>query len=319
MLDILSITGPIYIIIALGFLATFCGLFAKSDMQVFGKFVLHFALPALLFSSLSQRSIAEIFNPSYLIVYLMGSLLIVTTGYKGSLHLYRQNPTAATFSAMGMSCSNSGFVGFPILLLTMPEVAGVSLALNMIVENLVMIPLLLIMAEKSRGNSSNKVLRMTLFRLLKSPLIIGLIAGFATSLLQLHLPEFLSRTINIFSMASGALSLFVIGGALVGQSFQGVGRKIYPIVIGKLLLHPLAVLGFVLLLPVTGLPLLDPSLLKAAILMAAMPMMSIYTILAQSYGLEDSSSSAMLVTTIASFFSLSGLLLLLQISEGIII
>jgi len=39
MLEIISITGPIYVAIALGFLTTRLGLFAKQDMRVLGKFV----------------------------------------------------------------------------------------------------------------------------------------------------------------------------------------------------------------------------------------------------------------------------------------
>jgi len=317
MLDILSITGPIYIVITLGFLATRFGLFAKNDMRVFGKFVLNFALPALVFSSLSQRTVAEIFNPSYLIAYLLGSLLISAAGYFWSIYFANQNPTLATFNAMGMSCSNSGYVGLPILLLTMPDIAGVSLALNMIVENLIMIPLLLVMAEQSRGESGNKVLGQALARLLKNPLIIGLLAGFCAALFQIRLPEVLTRTVTLFSLASTALSLFVIGGTLVGLPVQGLGRRVFPIVIGKLILHPLAVLTFILLLPIIGLPALDPSLQKAAVLMGAMPMLSIYTILAQAYGQEDASSAAMLTTTVVSFFTLSGLLFLLKIGGSI--
>ena len=45
-----------------------------------------------------------------------------------------------------------------------------------------------------------------------------------------------------------------------------------------------------------------------AVLMAAMPMMGIYLILAQANGQEDFSAAALLVTTLGSFFTLSGLL-----------
>ena len=60
MLDILAITGPIYLAIALGYATTRWGVFARADMRVFGKFTLYLALPALLFNALSQRSVAEI-------------------------------------------------------------------------------------------------------------------------------------------------------------------------------------------------------------------------------------------------------------------
>ncbi len=52
-IDILGITGPIYLAIALCYLATRRGVFSKTDMPVFGEFTIHIALPALLFNALS--------------------------------------------------------------------------------------------------------------------------------------------------------------------------------------------------------------------------------------------------------------------------
>jgi len=125
------------------------------------------------------------------------------------------------------------------------------------------------------------------------------------------LPEPVLRAINLFALSSAGLSLFVIGGTLVGLPLAGLGQQIMPIAFGKLVLHPLAVFAAVMALPMLGLAALEPSLRMAAVLLAAMPMMGIYPILAQSYGKEDLGAAALLVTTIASFFSLSGLIWLL--------
>jgi predicted permease len=139
-------------------------------------------------------------------------------------------------------------------------------------------------------------------------MIIGLSAGLAVSLMGWTLPEPVARTVNLFAVSSGALSLFVIGGALVGLPMRGMGRQVAPVVFGKLLLHPLAVLLATVVLPALGLPAMDPSLRMAAVLMAAMPMMGIYPILAQAYGQAAFSAAALLVTTVVSFFTLSGFL-----------
>ena len=74
MLDILSITGPIYIAIALGWLATRAGLFERADMRVLGRFVLYVALPALLFDAVSKRHVADILDWRYLLVYALSGL-----------------------------------------------------------------------------------------------------------------------------------------------------------------------------------------------------------------------------------------------------
>lgn len=312
MLDIFAVTFPIYLIVGLGYFLTRSGLFAKTDMRVFGKFVINLALPALMFKALSQRRFAEIVNPSYMLAYTVGSLLVLTLGYHWSRQLRRQSAITSTFYAMGMSCSNSGFVGYPILLLTLAPVAGVALALNVMVENLVVIPLLLILAERGKGSGHPLMAAaQTLARLAKNPMIIALFAGLAVSLSGWTMPAPLAQTISMFANASGALSLFVIGGALVGLPLAGMGQKVWPIVVGKLLLHPLLVWLCIEALPYLGLPLLPHELRVAAILLAAMPMMGIYTTLAQNYGQDDYCAAAALLATVASFFSVSGLLWLL--------
>ncbi len=59
---ILSVTVPIYLLIGVGWLAVRGGLFQKAEMRVLGRFVVSFCLPALVFTALSQRRIAEVLH-----------------------------------------------------------------------------------------------------------------------------------------------------------------------------------------------------------------------------------------------------------------
>lgn len=313
MLDILAITAPIYVLILLGYVLTRLGLFAKAEMRVFGKFVINLALPALLFRALSQRELGEIVNVTYLLGYFLGSLAMIGLGYAWFRRVADQSPTASAVGAMGVSCSNSGYVGYPILLLTLAPVAGVSLALNMVVENLLIIPFLLFLADRERaGTNKWRSLAKSLARLARNPLILGMLAGLAVPLLGLSLPAPAIRTVDMLAAACSGLALFVVGGTLVGVPLRGFGLRLAPIVVGKLILHPLLVFLAISALPSLGFGALEPSLRMAAVLLAAMPMMGIYPTLAQAYGQEDFSAVALLVTTFASFFTLSGILWLLQ-------
>lgn len=309
MLDILAITGPIFAAIALGYLCTRAALFSRADMRVLGQFVIKIALPALLFAALAQRDFGEILNPSYLLAYLAGTLALVWLGLLWGKRSGK-SPTNSVVAVMGMACSNSSFVGYPILLLTVAPVAAVALALNTLVENLLVIPLLLALAERGQGQAGHwtAVLGESLQRLAVNPIILSLLAGLGVSVLRWQLPEPVLRTVNLFALASAGLSLFVIGGTLVGLPLHGLVRQVWPISLAKLVLHPLAVLLATLAVPMVGLPPLAPDLRTAAVLLAAMPMMSIYPILAQTYGREDQGAAALLVTTVLSFFSLSGLI-----------
>ena len=180
----------------------------------------------------------------------------------------------------------------------------------MIVENLLLIPLMLALAEAGQGEQSrwHQVLGQSLKNLSRNPMVLALLAGFFVSLMGWKLPGPFARTMTMFSQASGALSLFVIGGSLAGLHIEGMRHQVEQIATGKLLLHPLVVLATLLLIELAGMAPMDPQLRIGVVLTAACPMMGIYPILAQKYGRDGLAAAALLGTTTASFVTISALL-----------
>lgn len=143
-------------------------------------------------------------------------------------------------------------------------------------------PLALALADSDdRKQRPLQALFSTLKALVRNPMIRAIFAGLLTSALQWRLPLVLDQTVTMAAAAAPPTALFVIGGSLVGLKLAGIRGDLALITCGKLLLHPLCVLAFVLLLPPQ-----QPLLRSAAVLFAAMPMMSIYPVLAQRYGHE---------------------------------
>lgn len=307
MTDVLAITGPIYLCIALGYATTRAGLFARAEMRTLGKFVINLGLPALLFNALATRPIEDLLHADYLLVYALVSLTSALAGLYWYRRLRQEALTPSVVSAMGMSCSNSGFVGYPIMLLTFPDIAGVALALHMVVENMVLIPLLMALAERGQGQAKpwQQVARDTVRSLLTNPMVLGVLLGMLFSAMQWQLAAPVARTVNLLALSSSALALFVIGGSLLGLRVQGIVGRVLPIAAGKLVLHPLLAAGALYLLPLLGGQTMDPALAKALVLACAMPMMGIYPVLAQRFGMEDLAAASLLFTTIASFFTLN--------------
>ena len=75
MTQILLATAPIYILIAVGFLAARSGL-SKADKQGFGRFVLYLCVPPLLSRALAQRKLGEVINFPFLVAYSAGWLAV---------------------------------------------------------------------------------------------------------------------------------------------------------------------------------------------------------------------------------------------------
>jgi len=305
MLAVLSITAPIFILIALGFMSARIGLLTREQTRGLGTFVINFALPALVLKALSDRSIGEVLNVPYLLAYALGSLAVFGMGFAVSRGLRKENLTANAISALGVSVSNSGFIGYPIVVMVLGAPAAVALALGMLVENLLLIPLALALAEtgKQSGGGSLAVLRETVKRLLSNPLIIAISLGLLLSLLEIRLPAIPAKVVEMLASASAPVALFVIGGTLYGLKTRGMWLDIGQASVGKLILHPLAVFAAFALLPTVERPLMI-----AGVLFASAPMMSIYPIIGQRFGLEERCAASLVAATVLAFFTISALI-----------
>ena len=309
MLEVLSVTLPIFILIALGFAAMRLGATTAADIQALGTFVIRFALPALIFNSLAQRPFAEIANARYLAAYIVGSLAVFAAMFALAHALKPGDRARDAIQALGSSCSNTGFVGYPIALLFVGPRATVAVALTMVVENIIVMPLALALAESGRraGKKTSAGPRRLVGKLARNPLIIAIVLGAVTSFAGIPLPVPLARAVNMLAMASSAVALFVVGGMLVGLQVGGVTRDAARIVAGKLLLLPAAVFAAQLALA----PALDPDLRKSMLIFASSPTLSIFPLIGRQYGQERVCAASVVMATGLSFLTMSALLLLL--------
>lgn len=313
MLAILAITFPIYAAVALGYLTVRKGVFRPEHMPVFGGYVMNIALPALLFDAVASRDVGEVFNLTYMVVFLAGALATIAIASVW-FTVVGLSPSRRAVAIMGTTCPNSGFIGYPVMLLTFPTLAGQILALNMLVENFVIIPLCLALMEASKKGADAHVLRKVgriLVGVLRRPMVIGLLAGLLVSLSGIALPEALTRLFTMLAASASALALFVIGGSLVGVPIRGNRATAIQIVLGKLFLHPTMVLVALIAAPAIGLAPLDDELRIAVVLSAAIPMFSIYALFAQELGHEGMASIAQITATAAAFVTLNALLFVL--------
>ena len=311
MLDILAITTPIFMIIAIGYIAVSRNIVPQTVVRGMGAFVINFALPCLLIRALIARDISEVLNMDYLAVYGAGSLIIFALGYFFARVIAKKSQQNAALQGMGMSASNSGFVGYPIVVQLLGPTAAIALALCFIIENLVITPLTLILGDSAQTEGANRwhILRKSFVRLAQNPIIIALLIGLLISISGITLPGPIFSVVDMLASASGPVALFVIGGGLVGLKLHGLRFDITRIVFGKLVLHPLMIcllLGFV--------PDLDPTMKIAAVTFASGPMFGIYPIYGQRYGHEGMNAAALMAATLLSFVTISTTLWLLDIS-----
>lgn len=304
MLSVFAITTPIFLLIIFGFVAVKAQVISAEVNSGLGRFVFYFAMPAMMFRSLSSLEFNDLMSPTFLGAYAIGSLLVFSLGLLASRQGMLASGFPAALAGMGMASSNSAYFGFPVMLLVFANPPVKEFAMVLLVENLLMMPLAFALLEygarRDDGLTGLAFWKPILKRVLGSPVLLAIVFGVSASLLQVRLPEAVDQSLAMLGRAAAPVALFMIGGSLVGASLRGTGRQTAVIVIGKLVLHPLLVA-----LMLSVLPGVDPQLKVVAILFAAMPMLSIYPVVGGVYGQQMQSSAVLLVTTVAAFFSIS--------------
>lgn len=299
MFDVLALTAPIYLLIATGFIATLSGYVAADDVRAVGRVVMRLCMPAAIFVAISSAQLTEVLRWNFVLGYTAGSLLVFGAGLILARRVLGQSQQGAALLAMGMSCSNSAFMGFPVAAMVVGDGALAAFTMAMLIENILMMPLAVTLAEARRGQGL-RALAQTMAGMVRNPLLIAVCAGVVFSLSGLPMPGFVGGTLAMLAPVAPPVALIVVGGIVATlPPARGVGVVPW-IVVGKLVAHPLAVLAC---LSLAG-PMPAP-LLLSGVLIAAVPMMSIYALFGQRWGQEQVAASAMLTATVLSFVTVS--------------
>ncbi len=294
---VLAAIIPVFIVIGAGWLAVRTRYVEPAAMGALAGFVLKIALPSLIFTALTGAPLGDILNRGYLLAYGGASLAVMALAFSIGRFALGLSLTPAMVQALGMSSANSGFMGFPIAAMMIGPAAAPLLAQNMVIENLVVVPLGMVLAEmgQRRVGSLRGIVLGVAGSLARNPLLVAIALGVTVAALGVRLPEPVARPISLMGAVAGPVALFVVGGTLAGLPRGGTPAGVARIVAGKLLLHPLAVFAALSLAP--GLP---PVMVAGGTIFAAMPMMSIYPIIGARFGMAGLTAAALLATTVCS-------------------
>ncbi|WP_286237619.1 AEC family transporter [Neptuniibacter halophilus] len=308
MLQLFLLTLPIFILITIGYFAVRAGWVSESALPSLGSYVIKLALPALLFKSMASRPVEESLNFDYMLAYACGSVFLMLIAFTVSTRLRGASCWESAFQGLGSTLANSAFIGLAITGELFGSAAATAVALTMLVDLLILIPLGLIMADLCSGEGDPVQRTLQLFkRTLVNPLVLSIAAGLIVAWQGLSLPAVLEQAIGTLGSSAPAVALFVIGGSLVGSSVSGRLADIGQMTLFKLIFHPAAVALAIWLLPE-----FDPVMQTLAILMAAMPMASVLSLLGQRYGQTALCASSLVVATALSFMSINLVLIILS-------
>jgi predicted permease len=302
--------------------ATRFALLSLAAIPGLSVFVLYFALSAMLFRFGAAIPLAQLLNFPLMLLYAVCSIVLVAATITASRN-ERIGIKDAAFGAMSAVYSNSGFMGIPLLVALIGESAIAVVIVTLLVDQVLISSICMSIAHaKGLGQSRGlRALTIAAVRSLKAaalnPMLWSILAGILFGLSGLTMSAPVAKTIELLSDAASPVALFTTG-AILARNTLGAQRKhpamdYLPLALTKLLAHPLLIFLGLRSAQAMGFTFDRPTFL-AVLLMAALPSASNVSMLAERFGADSGRiARVIMVTTVLSFFTFSGMVWLLEI------
>ncbi|MBF7686758.1 AEC family transporter [Acinetobacter rathckeae] len=300
---LLSVMLPIFILILMGYASVGMGLIQLEQTKALGTFVMKVSLPAFMLYTLSQdNQLDDLWIPSYLMVYGVASLALFFAAYYCFKRWFLQRPASALVLSLGAATSNTGLVGAAILPMLIGKDVMYYLALTILFESFILTSLMLFLAESSTSTTAqfSVLSKKTLQHIFRNPLVLAILIGLTCLLFEYQPPSLLMEPLAWLGKVSAPLALFVIGGTLSKLRLRHIEKQAILLMVLKTLCLPALVFALFLMIPKV-----DDAMVHIAVMIAMLPMPTLFMTLGQIYGIEKRTNNAFILSNISSLCLLS--------------
>lgn len=287
----LSTTGPILALIAMGWLARRRGWLQAGDERVLNAYVYYFALPALFYCDLS----GTVFDAANLRLALASTLPIFAAALAFALAAPAFGWSRETLHLLVLSAAfgSLGFFGIPFVSFAFGEAMDRTASLCAAAGSLAGVSLSLVVLESHGAGSGLGVLdraRVVGRRLLANPLFLSIALGTATSLSGLALPGPVLAPLHMLGRSTVTVALFLLGVFLYGRDY-GELRTALGLSLLRAVLLPVLGLAACALLGVRG------EERAVVVLMHAMPVAVAMIVLSERYDFRRRTVASLLLVS----------------------
>ena len=215
----LNATVPIFFTMILGFVFRKVGLMDEEFTNKANKFVFQAALPALLFSDLSQANFRDVWNGTFVAYCALTTMICIVISILISC-LWKDKSIQGEF-VQGAYRSSAAILGIAIIqnLYGNAGMAPLMIIGSVPLYNVMAVITLSLFAPGGGKLDTAKLIR-TLKGIATNPIILGILTGMVWSLLHLPMPTILNTAVDNLGKTATPLGLMAMGGALkFGKAF----------------------------------------------------------------------------------------------------
>jgi malonate transporter len=309
LIGLFNLLAPFFGLIGLGF---FCGKAVKqpeAGLAWMQFFLIYVALPCLFYRLIADKSLDELTNWSFVAATTIGTFSAFALSFAAGWRHTRDLPQSVMQGVAG-SYSNVGYMGPPLILAALGNDASAAVVLIFVFDNLLLfslVPLLMSAADPERQHLSATIRRIV-WRVATHPFNVATAIGVVASYRHLKLPMAADQIVTWLSGAAAPCALFILGVTVALRPLGRLPGEVPALVFIKLILHP--IFAWVLLSAIGD---FGPAWTYAAVIMAALPpALNIFVISTQYNVGVERASACVLMGTLASIVTLTGVLYLIK-------
>ncbi|MFV7495849.1 AEC family transporter [Klebsiella michiganensis] len=308
MLSTLNVVLPVFALILVGWLARKLKILGETALTELNRFVVYLALPALLFDIIANAMWADLAQPAFISAFSIGMMVVFFLTLFVQLRRTRHLADAA-IDALNAGYANTGFIGFPLVIVFLGHEALAPTLIATILTVSVLFGIGIIIIETGlQGEVKRRIIFTRVAKsLIKNPLLVSPAIAICILLSGLTVPDSINVFLKLLGGAASPCALIALGLFLAGQSDKKTNNDNFTVtllVVLKLLIQPALTWWFA-----TKVFHLSPLLVHTAVLLAALPTGTGPFMLAEFYRREASTTSkCVLVSTVLSMFTLSAYL-----------
>ncbi|HEY0877218.1 MAG TPA: AEC family transporter [Zeimonas sp.] len=307
-----EIVLPVFVLIALGFVAARRALLGAEGVRALSDAAFLIFMPALLFGAIARVDFDRLTPGAAFAYYAVGLPLFAAVLF--AQWMRGRGAATATIRALGSVFGNTVMLGIPVVRLAYGE-TGLAFLLTIIAWHaLVFLSLGALVLEtallgrRADGQSSWRRLAKHLLQVARAalihPVVLPILAGLAWSALHWTLPVPLDRALGMLGAAAAPLCLVLLGASLAQFELRAGLASAAALTLVKSVLFPLLVWGVG-----TWMLRLEPLPLAVATVAAALPTGANVYLFAQRYQTQVGEVSATVaLSTLAAALTLPWLL-----------
>ena len=309
MSPVITLAFPFFGLIILGF---GCGKLMKipeDGLRWMNFFIVYIALPPLFFKLIGATPFEQLTNWRFILTTTLCTYIAFVLSFGMGIIASRGNIREATIQGIFGSYSNVGYMGPGLTLAALGPQSAVPTALIFVFDSILLFALLpFLMAlggtEKIRFWATA---RLVIVRIASHPFNIATAVGVAAAYFKWQPPQALDTMLLLLKNAAAPVALFALGVTVALRPLTKIPVEMPAHLMVKLVLHPFLV--FTLLSLIGD---FDRVWVLTATLMAALPpALNVFVMARQYETYVDRASSGVLVGTLVSILTVTGLLWLI--------